>query len=68
MDGNIRNLPFGPIQYGQQCTIAAINILAKFELVIALTVVDAAQLHDRVIAAWTFPPEACALESGVARM
>ena len=36
LDGNIRNLPFGPIQYGKQRMIAAINILAKFELALII--------------------------------
>src|SRR3974390_1178867 len=36
LDGKIRNLPFGSVQYGKQCTIAAINILAKFELVLII--------------------------------
>src|SRR5262249_2291308 len=36
LDGNIRNLAFGPIQYGKQRLIAAINILAKFDLALII--------------------------------
>src|SRR6516165_7433544 len=45
LDGNIRNLPFGPIQYGKQRMIAAINILAKFELAL---IIDESRLVSQV--------------------
>jgi len=45
LDGKIRNLPFGPIQYGKQCTIAAINILAKFEFAL---IIDESSLVSQV--------------------
>jgi hypothetical protein len=36
LDGNLRKLAFGPIQYGKQRLIAAVNIFAKFELTLII--------------------------------